>query len=100
MLYILSSHTAPQQAQNTKQTQVTNSVTLATVAQHSNENDCWMAINGKVYDVTSYIPAHPGNEIMKGCGKEATAMFTNERKHNGKAIAMLDQYEIATLGND
>lgn len=27
---------------------------------HNSENDCWMCVRGKVYEVTSWIPKHPG----------------------------------------
>ena len=37
---------------------------LADVAQHNTEKDCWMTINGKIYDVTKYIDSHPGGEII------------------------------------
>jgi cytochrome b involved in lipid metabolism len=28
--------------------------------QHVDEKDCWLAIHGKVYDVSSYLVDHPG----------------------------------------
>ena len=28
--------------------------------QHTTEDDCWIAINGKVYDVTHFLDEHPG----------------------------------------
>lgn len=43
-----------------------------------------MAIEGKVYDVTSYVSRHPGGKaILNGCGKDATVLF-NERPTNQK----------------
>jgi hypothetical protein len=27
---------------------------------HNVESDCWIAVRGKVYDVTSWVPKHPG----------------------------------------
>jgi len=37
-----------------------------------------MAINGKVYNVTSYLPFHPGGEkeMMRGVGRDGTALFS------------------------
>ncbi len=41
--------------------------------------DAWIVINGKIYDVTYYIDIHPGGkaEIMKGVGRDGTALFSN-----------------------
>jgi predicted heme/steroid binding protein len=50
--------------------------TLAEVAKHNSEDSCWMAIGGKVYDVTTFIAAHPGGDIiMEGAGIDATELF-------------------------
>lgn len=57
-------------------------ITLQEVARHNNENDCWMAIGGKVYNVTPFITQHPGGDsILNGCGKDATEMFASVGKH-------------------
>ena len=56
--------------------------TLADVATHNNAASCWMAIRGKVYDVTSFISRHPGgNRILQGCGKDATPLFEGVKGH-------------------
>lgn len=62
----------------------TMSYTLADVQAHATETDCWMAIDGKVYDATEYIATHPGGKaIVGGCGKDASTLF-NERPTNDK----------------
>lgn len=52
-------------------------ITLSEISKHNTESDCWMVIRNCVYDVTEYIPYHPGGipELMKGAGKDATALF-------------------------
>ena len=61
---------------------------LTDVALHASTHDCWIAINGKVYDVTKYIASGMHNpEIEKGCGRDATNMFSQERKHQGEEAA-------------
>jgi predicted heme/steroid binding protein len=34
--------------------------TLADVAQHKKVTDCWIAVDGNVYDVTTFVDEHPG----------------------------------------
>jgi cytochrome b involved in lipid metabolism len=45
----------------------------AEIAKHTEEEDCWLVIHGKVYDVTKYLDEHPGGpEIMvSNAGAEA-----------------------------
>ncbi|KAJ6442687.1 cytochrome b5 [Purpureocillium lavendulum] len=39
--------------------------------------DAWMALNGKVYNVTPYAKFHPGGvpELMRGAGRDGTKLF-------------------------
>ncbi|KYK57569.1 heme/steroid binding protein [Drechmeria coniospora] len=39
--------------------------------------DAWMALNGKVYNVTPYVDFHPGGvpELMRGAGRDGTKLF-------------------------
>ncbi|PVZ98866.1 hypothetical protein BB558_005124 [Smittium angustum] len=53
--------------------------TLEELAKHNTRKDCWMCINGKIYNVTAYLPFHPGGkgELMRGAGKDGTELFGN-----------------------
>ena len=60
--------------------------TLAEVAVHNKSTDCWLAIEGKVYDVTPFIASgkHPGGAaILEGCGKDATTLFMTRPMGSG-----------------
>lgn len=39
--------------------------------------DAWSAYGGRVYNVTPYVPFHPGGkgELLRGAGKDATKLF-------------------------
>ena len=47
------------------------------IARHTAKDDCWIVIHGKVYDVTKFLPEHPGGSaiILKYAGKDATKAF-------------------------
>ena len=34
--------------------------TMEEVRKHKTDNDCWIVWNGGVYDVTNFLPDHPG----------------------------------------
>lgn len=77
-------------------------ITLAELAEHSTPDDCWMAIRGKVYDFTDYIPLHPTPAVIMTawCGKEATEPYDTKgygRPHSPAADAMLDDYFVGVL---
>jgi cytochrome b involved in lipid metabolism len=79
--------------------------TAAQIAEHDAAGDCWMAIDGKVYDVTEFIGRHPGgNEILQGCGTDATAIFHarpgSGTDHSSMADAQLTQYQIGVLSEE
>jgi len=89
---------------NTSSNGNTSSTLASDLPNHNNQNDCWLAINGKVYDVTDYIYSHPGGagEIIKYCGQDATKGFTSKDKfipqdHSADAYAMLANYYIGDL---
>jgi cytochrome b involved in lipid metabolism len=39
--------------------------------------EVWMALGGRVYDITAYMAFHPGgrDELLRGSGADATALF-------------------------
>lgn len=59
--------------------------TLEEVMKHSTVNDCWIAVYGKVYDVTNFIRSHPGGMgIINGCGKDMTSLFDSTHAQRPK----------------
>lgn len=45
------------------------------VAKHDTEDDCWMIIHNKVYDVTEYVGEHPGGEVILDVSTPPTIMY-------------------------
>ncbi|KAI2249099.1 hypothetical protein LOZ11_003699 [Ophidiomyces ophidiicola] len=47
------------------------------IAKHNSVESCWVVVHGKAYDVTDFLPEHPGGKkiILKYAGKDATEEF-------------------------
>lgn len=39
-------------------------IAVKDVAKHCTPHDCWVIVHGSVYDVTDYIPRHPGGAMI------------------------------------
>ncbi|OHA17351.1 MAG: hypothetical protein A3C79_03485 [Candidatus Taylorbacteria bacterium RIFCSPHIGHO2_02_FULL_45_28] len=79
---------------------VPNQTTLTTslVAQHNVQDNCWLVIDDGVYDVTDFIPSHPGgvNAIVSRCGTDASTIFDNI--HSPEVDALLATFFLGNLG--
>ena len=72
------------------------------IAGHGRVDDCWMAIEGQVYDITAYLPDHPSEPelVLPWCGKEATQAWQTKSKgrpHSARANQLLAKYRIGKL---
>ena len=91
-----------QQTEETKET-AAYIFTLKEISQHNSADDCWLLINGKVYNVTGFINSHPGGEaIIEGCGKDATELFETRpmgsgTPHSQRARSWVEDYYIGDL---
>ncbi|EGB10869.1 hypothetical protein AURANDRAFT_7993, partial [Aureococcus anophagefferens] len=64
-------------------------VARSELAGHASPRDCWIALRGRVYDATPYLPYHPGGEeIIRRCGgRDGTAAFDAAHRYvNGHAM--------------
>jgi len=78
------------------------SYSLSDVAAHGHEEDCWMAIDGVVYDFTAYLPRHPAapSVMLEWCGREASKAYNTKnrgRPHSSHADALLPDFRIGRL---
>lgn len=74
--FVLAPTTAPQ----------TNVFSIADVAKHSTQADCYIAYKGQVYDITSFLSLHPGGaeKPTRKCGK---SLDNFDAKHPGGSLA-------------
>jgi cytochrome b involved in lipid metabolism len=73
--------------------------TLADIAIHNTQADCWTLVFEKVYNITTYIRNHPGgaSSISKICGKDGTAIFDNKHGGSSSQALILSTYKIGVL---
>lgn len=82
--------------------------TLADVQKHATATDCWSAVNGSVYNLTTWIPRHEGGAavIKAMCGLDASAAFNGQHGPGGgggddddenEPAQALARYRIGTL---
>ena len=64
------------------------------VASHNTASDCWVVIDGSVYQLDKYMSQHPGGKavLTSLCGKDATNAFANQH-----AKQALPNSELAKL---
>jgi uncharacterized membrane protein len=80
-------------------TAASGGIAMVDVANHSTVDDCWVAVDGTVYDLSGYAPAHPGGDfrIAEICGTDATDVFRNQHGNQGSPNRTLAGFELATL---
>lgn len=56
-------------------------VTPSMLKQHNKKDDAWSVFNGKVYNITHYLPYHPGGEkeLLRVAGRDGTKLFGESR---------------------
>ena len=77
----------------------TTTYTVVDVATHNSKTSCWTAINGDVYDVTTWITQHPGGQraILSLCGTDGSAAFNGQHGGQARPAAELASFKIGTL---
>ena len=71
--------------------------TLEEVSRHNTEDDAWIILNNKVYDITMYINCHPGGRILlNAAGADGTSLFM--RYHPWISIeSIIGKLQIGTI---
>lgn len=77
-------------------------ITAAQLGQHTTDTSCWLLISGRVYDVTTFLPHHPGrgSTMAKYCGKDATEAFlTQDGRGTRHSYAAIDKMKPLYIGD-
>ncbi|WVW83603.1 hypothetical protein I302_105624 [Kwoniella bestiolae CBS 10118] len=75
----------------TKQPSGQKLISYEEVQKHTKRDDCWVIIDGNIYDVTDFLDQHPGGAeiILANAGKDATKIF--KPLHPPDALDTLDE---------
>ncbi|KAL8160501.1 hypothetical protein V2J09_002038 [Rumex salicifolius] len=68
------------------------------VSKHDSSKDCWLIVDGKVYDVTPFMDDHPGGDevLLSATGKDATNDF-EDVGHSDAARELMEKYYIGEV---
>jgi 4-hydroxysphinganine ceramide fatty acyl 2-hydroxylase len=76
-------------------------ITRSQVSLHNSSKTCWVVIENKVYDVTSFISDHPGGEelIVEYAGTDITSVLQDDdlHTHSDAAYDILSEYYIGQV---
>eukprot|EP00012_Vannella_robusta_P009856 CAMPEP_0206193846 /NCGR_PEP_ID=MMETSP0166-20121206/6825_1 /ASSEMBLY_ACC=CAM_ASM_000260 /TAXON_ID=95228 /ORGANISM="Vannella robusta, Strain DIVA3 518/3/11/1/6" /LENGTH=416 /DNA_ID=CAMNT_0053610667 /DNA_START=828 /DNA_END=2078 /DNA_ORIENTATION=- len=89
---------APAPSSEEKKVDKTTVYSMEEVAKHTSVDDCWLVINGKVVDVTSYLDSHPGGDdvLLEAAGTDATEEF-EDIGHTDDAIEQMEEFVIGVV---
>lgn len=64
---------------------LSGSISLTEIAKHAVEGNCWTAIDGNVYNLSSFTSQHPGGPvILSVCGKDGSSLFHGQHGEREK----------------
>lgn len=71
-------------------------ITLSELASHNSQSDCWVGYQGKVYDLTSFLPKHPGSAgaIAPYCGSSQEFQEAFQRQHGDSKASLFMKVAI------
>ncbi|KAI9734811.1 MAG: hypothetical protein M1834_001889 [Cirrosporium novae-zelandiae] len=85
----------------------TKLLSIREIEKHNGAEDCWIVVDGKVWDLTKFAPQHPGGEaiILKHAGRDASDSYNSihapsvlpDNLTPDKLIGLVDE---STIDND
>ena len=79
------------------------SFALSEVQSHNTKDNCWFAVDGKVYNLTEFIASgdHKGgmDMVIQSCGTDATSAFNEAHGSGRKGQRAQNELEEFLIGN-
>ena len=76
-------------------------ISTTELARHNSSTSCYIAFQGIVYDITSFIPRHEGGaQILQECGKQVddfSAIHPGGNFDSRKIQSQISGFKIGTL---
>ena len=82
-------------AEKAQQCEWRGDITMEEVMKHRKADDCWNVINGEVYDMTQYVPMHPGGSSCFTQKADISSVFSSF--HRGLDISFIEKLKIGNL---
>eukprot|EP01113_Clastostelium_recurvatum_P034071 TRINITY_DN457_c0_g1_i2.p1 TRINITY_DN457_c0_g1~~TRINITY_DN457_c0_g1_i2.p1 ORF type:complete len:498 (-),score=105.60 TRINITY_DN457_c0_g1_i2:129-1622(-) len=78
------------------------SVTWKELATHNTKDDCWVAVDGKVYNVTSWLPKHPGGDdlVLMSAGRDITNLFESYHPLSDLPCQVLKKFYVCDIADN
>ncbi|KAF5733280.1 cytochrome b5 isoform A-like isoform X1 [Tripterygium wilfordii] len=73
-------------------------LSFAELNKHNSRTDCWLLIDGKIYDMTPFLEEHPGGDevLLAATEKDATDDF-DDVGHSDDARELMKNYCIGEV---
>lgn len=79
-------------------------ISVSEISEHDKDTDCWIVVDGQVWDITNFAPEHPGGPgiIYKYAGRDATRVYSENHspsiiKNGLPAAALKGSLDTATI---
>ena len=89
--YTIADEQTDEGSRETNVSQTTDKISSTTLAKHNSQSDCWVSYKYKVYDITAFLPKHPGSiaAILKYCGSAEDFENAFTKKHGTSKVSTL-----------
>jgi 4-hydroxysphinganine ceramide fatty acyl 2-hydroxylase len=79
-------------------------ISKSQVEKHNTEESCWVIVNEKVYDITTFLADHPGGDgiLLEFAGTDITSVLgdINYHTHSDAAYDLLTEHYVGDFKRD